>query len=411
MAHVVKRKGKSGITYQVKWEHVEPGYGGSLSFRAKNRMDDPAQAAKLCAQWISARGNRVEPNDTGLIQEVFLDGIAAEPEAINQIVMFRDLAHDWCFKNRRRANPSTKKQYWARFVAMEELSPRGIMSMAVKDITLDDLSTLVTILEKHRAPNTVLSYMTCVRGVLRLAVARGTITVSPFNNEYHRVDEPSPKDEVSQYLRPEEVAAISAHCKEDAADIIEFQFWAGLRISETLCLKKKDCLFDARGGPKILVSRHQDRRGKVLPGTKGNKDGHVAAMLGGSEEILRRRCENKGPEDWVFPPPRNRKHWVYRDWLMFRFRPAMLAAVEAGEVAARPDGIGPHLLRHGCAVDMLNHGHSLLEVMVQFGHGDIKTTNKYYFHWSDEQNASLMRTSNTRGVSLTGGPARLELVG
>jgi integrase len=390
MAHVVTRKGKSGTTYQVKWKHPDTDEQFSLSFSARGRLDDPRELARLCAQWISKRGNRITPRDPGLVQEVFRNGVHAEADVEMPIVVFRDLAHDWCFKNRRRANVRTKQQYWTRFEKIAELQKgAGLMTTPVSEIDADDLSDLVTVLEANRSPNTVRSYMTCVQGVLRLAVSRGLISFSPYNAEYHTVEEVEPDGEVENYLTAEEVAAIVARMPADAADMVEFMYWTGLRISEVLCLQAHDCEFESTGGPQIFVRRHQVRGGETVPGTKSKKKGYRAQMRPGAEKILRARCANKSGADLVFPPPRAKKPWVYRDWLMHRFRPAVLAAIEAGEISQRK--IGPHLLRHGCAVRMIEEGRQLFEIMLQFGHGDLKTTEKYYLHINDRIRANMNR--------------------
>lgn len=409
MAYVVTRKGKSGKTYQVKWKHPETGEQHSMSFNAHGLLDDPKTLAESCAQWIKRRGDRVDPDDRGLREGVYRYGVDAEPGPEVQIILFRDLAHDWCFKNRRRANIRTKAQYWTRFEKIADLQEgAGIMAKPVTGVTADDLSDLVSTLEESRAANTVRSYMVCVQGVLRLAVSRGLIPVSPYDGEYHTVEEAEPDGEVQQYLKAEEVTAIAARMPTDAADMVEFMYWTGLRISEVLCLEKRDCEFDAPGGPQIFVRRHQVRGGGTVEGTKSKKKGYRAQMRPGAERILRARCANKADEDLIFPPPRRKKPWVYRDWLMDRFRPAVLAAVAAGEVTNRK--IGPHLLRHGCAVRMLEEGRELFEIMLQFGHGDLKTTEKYYLHINDTIRANMH--GRTKAADDVLPPARhLSLVG
>lgn len=384
MAHIVQRTGKSGTTWQVRWEHPEDGRGyGHNAGRDRRDADD-------CKAWIEWRDGSVRPDHHGLRDRVYVDGVTAEPVRTSEAISFRDLAHKWCYEKRPRANPQTKDTYWSRIMQMGELeSVPDLLDKPVGAITNDDLSAVLSELQEDHAANTIIGYFTCLKGVFKLAEKRGLIATSPYDKEDHQVLADDPADEVDKYLTADEVQVIVRLAKPDSRDMIEFLYETGFRVGEMLALQVGDCLFTT-DPPTIHLQRHLLKRGnRPAPGTKSKKRGYKAVMSPRAEEILRNRCAGKPLGSWVFPPPQSRQAWAYTSWLVHRFLPAVEAATAEELIRSRAGGINIHLLRHSCAVRLLESGATVYDVMEQFGHNNIKTTEKYYAKYSRGQKIRL----------------------
>lgn len=383
VAHVVVRGGKTGKTHQVRWTDPRDGksYGHNVG---PDRRD-----AEDCKRWVEWRGERLDSGHRGLRDRVYVDGVTAEPATQEQIVAFRDLAKKWCYEKRPRASAGSKDTYWSRIMQLDELeSVPDFLDKPVGSITNDDLSAILLELQEDHSPNTIIGYFTCIKGVFRLAEKRGLITASPYDKDDHMVVAADPADEVEKHFSEEEVQVIASLAKPDSRDMIEFLFETGFRVGEMLGLQVGDCLFTTEP-PMIHLQRHLLKNGTLPDGTKSKKKGYKAVMSPRAEEILRTRCANKPLGAWVFPPPQSVKAWGYTAWLVHRWMPVIASATENGLIRTRSGRVNIHLLRHSCAVRLLEQGASIYDVSEQLGHNNVKTTERYYAKWSKGQKQRL----------------------
>ncbi|HEX4466952.1 MAG TPA: tyrosine-type recombinase/integrase [Solirubrobacteraceae bacterium] len=182
------------------------------------------------------------------------------------------------------------------------------------------------------------------------------------------------------YLRLHEIPVYLDSCSELYRPVAEVQVGAGLRISETLSLRKMDLELSESGG-LIIVYATKSRRMRSIEVGRG-----LAVVL--KEQLVRRAAMDDGddPEASVFVMPvRTRKMELGR-WSgrgnggpMDRTTVSRAWHKAALQEAALRD-MPLHALRHTAAAAWLAAGNSLMYVQRQLGHSDIRTTERYYGH-------------------------------
>ncbi len=183
-----------------------------------------------------------------------------------------------------------------------------------------------------------------------------------------------------EYLRLREIPVYLDSCSELYRPVAEVQIGAGLRISETLALRKMDLELSESGG-LIVVYATKPRRMRSVEVGRG-----LALVL--KRQLARRAKMDDGddPEALVFVMPmRTRKkelgRWggrgnggpmdrttISRDWHKAALQDAALRDMPL------------HALRHTAAAAWLAAGNSLMYVQRQLGHADTRTTERYYGH-------------------------------
>jgi integrase len=191
------------------------------------------------------------------------------------------------------------------------------------------------------------------------------------------------------YLRLQEIPVYLDSCSEVYRPLAELLIGSGLRISEALGLQIGDLELEESGG--VIVVYRSRKKGKV-GSTKSDRFRSVEIGRGLSEvlqEQVARRRPMEGGDRLVallyVMPVRVHKHdhgrWegdgdgkaldrttVSRDWHKATLEDAGLRDMPL------------HALRHSAAAAWLAGGNSLRYVQQQLGHGDIRTTERYYGH-------------------------------
>ena len=148
------------------------------------------------------------------------------------------------------------------------------------------------------------------------------------------------------------VRALRLHC------LVTLLATTGLRVSELLGLT----LRQAKAERDVLTIRGKGGRERIVP------------LADAARTAIDRWIEARGEEakasPWLFPS-RGRSGALTRQHFALELKG--LAAV-AGIPAAR---ISPHVLRHGFATTLLEHGADLRAVQQMLGHADISTTQIY----------------------------------
>jgi len=137
--------------------------------------------------------------------------------------------------------------------------------------------------------------------------------------------------------------------------ILVTTYSAGLRISETLKLKKSDI--------------DSDRMRIRVDEGKGKKDRYsILSLL--NYTLLREYYKQKQPQgDWLFPSPKPEKHLGYAA--------ARVVFVNAKKKARIRKRATVHTLRHSFATHLLENGTDIRYVQTLLGHASIRTTVRY----------------------------------
>lgn len=147
----------------------------------------------------------------------------------------------------------------------------------------------------------------------------------------------------------------------------------GLRVSELLSLT----LRQAETDHDMLLVRGKGGRERMVPLAASARSA-IAAW------IIARKESNGAASPWLFPS-RGKSGALTRQHFALELK--SLAAT-AGIAA---DRISPHVLRHGFATTLLEHGADLRAVQQMLGHADISTTQIYTHVQSERLTATVER--------------------
>ncbi len=146
----------------------------------------------------------------------------------------------------------------------------------------------------------------------------------------------------------------------------------GLRVSELLALT----LRQARAERDVLMIRGKGGRERIVP------------LAGSARDALDRWIETRSKEasasTWLFPS-RGRTGALTRQHFALELK---TLAAAAGIPRER---ISPHVLRHGFATTLLEHGADLRAVQQMLGHADIATTQIYTHVQSERLRSAVER--------------------
>src|ERR1051325_9907657 len=228
MAHIVPRPGKTGTTYQVRWDR--PQYGGQSHNVGREKLD-----AVACKRWVEYRDHRVSSGDDGLRDRVYIYGELAEAESSpTEVVTFGELARSWCFDKRPRASAQSKEMYWSRIQQLDKIvSVPHFLAKPIHTVTSDDLSKIIKELQGGHSNSTIGGYFVCVKGALRLAEKQGLLTKNPYDEDEQKLNPVDPSEEVDKFLSRAEVEGIASCAKADSQDIVEFLYETGFRNLST----------------------------------------------------------------------------------------------------------------------------------------------------------------------------------
>jgi integrase len=158
------------------------------------------------------------------------------------------------------------------------------------------------------------------------------------------------------YTTPEDVERYAAAMPVIGGYIVRHLFATGFRIVNQLTLQKHQ-IDRAAGGINVVQKGGTDL---FVP---------VADVILAEMEHL---CATS-PGPWVYPNPRDPQRSIpYETFTGWSRR----ARKKTG-LAPNGEPIVPHHLRHGVAMDMLDHEADLTEVQAALGHSDIKLTARY----------------------------------
>ncbi|MCX5542587.1 site-specific integrase [Paraburkholderia sp. CNPSo 3076] len=187
---------------------------------------------------------------------------------------------------------------------------------------------------------------------------------------YRKKEAPKEEDDVDPFTA-EEQRAIVAALPDQAANMMRFAFWSGLRTSELVALDWPDV--DWRRGV-VVIRRALTQTAKAAEDTKTKSSRREVKLLPPALAALDAQKAHTflaGRE--VFQDPRNRARWGGDSPV----RIVWTRALKVAKVRYRK----PYQTRHTYASMMLSAGEHPMWVARQMGHSNQNTTVRIYARW------------------------------
>lgn len=257
--------------------------------------------------------------------------------------------------------------------------------LKVGQVTPKMVQAFVNDMSAKRHPNTVRRVYGVLRGVLKLAVARGYVAT----NACDAVELPR-RSSIERHeqiiLEPHEIDALVAATDEDYRLLVLTAAYTGLRSGELRGLRRKDVnlLSGTIRVEQALKEVHSssDRiieKGLLFGPPKSAASRRSVSLPAFLTEALREHLEGPlpsgaGPQALVFTTPSGtpiRQALFYRRF----FKPAVRAALPPEK-----HGLRFHDLRHTCASLLIREGAHPAAIKGRLGHEKIATTIDVYGH-------------------------------
>jgi integrase/recombinase XerD len=254
------------------------------------------------------------------------------------------------------------------FVFLADTTKRTVADLRPEDVHVDAITAFLTHLEARRGniPATRNCRLAAIRGFVRHLARHDPARAE----QYQRILSLPSKKARSRpvaYLEPEEVRHLlgqpdrtHAGGRRDHA-LLLFLYNTGARVSEALDVRVKD--IEDRGAPHVRL------RGK------GGKE-RLCPLWRETLMVLKRLpVMSPGvPDQPIFVNTRGAR--LTRDGVAYILRKyATLAA--RGSAVLRRQRITPHMLRHSCAVALLQAGVDVSVIRDYLGHASVATTSRY----------------------------------
>jgi len=214
-------------------------------------------------------------------------------------------------------------------------------------------------LSSHLSPTTWNPRLAAVKTFFAWAMKNELVLIDPFEH----VRTTPLQTTLPPYLTQDEVRAMLEACDAEAQlrdrAVLELLYSSALRISELVRLDLTDIDYSER---VVLVRQGKGRKDRVVP------VGRIATRLV-QRYVQTRRVASAADARALFVDDIG--HRVTTGGV----RNYILAPAVRG--AGIIKHVTPHVLRHSCAVHMLENGASVREVQQLLGHAKISTTQKY----------------------------------
>ena len=153
-------------------------------------------------------------------------------------------------------------------------------------------------------------------------------------------------------------------------NLIQYNFWAGLRISELIALKWSD--IDFKNG---LVNVERARVETTLKTTKTKSGVRKVLLLKPAKEALENQLllTASNSNEFVFHDLKTNKEWSSSTWLSRQW--ALI--LKQANVKYR----NPYQMRHTYASTLLSNGENIFWLATQMGHENTKMIIQHYGKW------------------------------
>lgn len=338
-----------------------------MECRERVRLKPTAANLKRAEQWRATVLLAIEQG-TFVYSQSFPNSPNAErfAEFKGEVKTFGDYLEDWLERQRKHLKASTFDGY--RKIVNYHLIPEfGKEKMASLK-----RATFRAWLDKLECTNKRLANIQSVaRKALADAVNDELIASNPLHDwTYSKKEGPKAEDDIDPFT-PAEQAAIVDALEPQAANMVKFAFWSGLRTSELVALDWAD--IDWRKGVIVVrkaltqtaveaedtKTKSSRREVKILPPALAALEAQKAfTLLAGNE---------------VFQDPRNNERWAGDSPI----RIVWTRALKKAKVRYRK----PYQTRHTYASMMLSAGEHPMWVARQMGHSTVNTTTRSYARW------------------------------
>jgi site-specific recombinase XerD len=254
------------------------------------------------------------------------------------------------------------------FSFLAEETKRPVAKLALEDLTVDRVLAFLDHLEsdRHNSVSTRNVRLTAIRSFFRHLIQQDMLHVGQFQRVLS-LPLKKTRPPVISYLEPEEVQVLlrqpDRRIEREARDhaLLLFLYNTGSRISEALAVRRDE----------IQLARPRQVR---LHG-KGRKD-RVCPLWPDTAKALKRLVDDPElPRDApVFRSTRGGP--LSRDGAAHLLRKYLQLAVRQLPNLRRKH-VTPHVLRHSCAVALLQAGVDLTVIRDYLGHESIATTGRY----------------------------------
>ena len=174
------------------------------------------------------------------------------------------------------------------------------------------------------------------------------------------------RQRVVSYLEPDEARAVIAQVHATTSSglrdraLLLFLYNTGARVSEALAVRPRDL--------QLLRPRHARLRGK------GNKDRICPIWSETATALWSLVAATESPDEPVFRSARGAP--LTRDGVAYILAKHVRGAAES-KPGLRRRRVTPHVLRHSCAVALLQAGVDVTVIRDYLGHASIATTSRY----------------------------------
>jgi site-specific recombinase XerD len=279
---------------------------------------------------------------------------------------------DSYLRQTRGASPHTVRAYGNAlrlfFLFLAKRKKSQIQNLRLDDIQAQYVLAFLTQVESERGNQVVTRNcrLAAIRGFVAHLIRHDAIS---RGEQYQRIlaipSKRSPR-RTATYLEPEEVQQIIHHIKEDERNalrdrtLILFLYNTGARISEALSVRPRDL--------------HLQRPYQVRLSGKGNKE-RYCPLWAETVALLRQLILPSNSVDQpIFLNFRSQP--MTRDGAAHIISKHVRRAAESSSLL-RTKKVTPHILRHSCAVALLQSGIDLTVIRDYLGHASISTTNHY----------------------------------
>lgn len=295
---------------------------------------------------------------------------ARESRTEGQLITVKCALRAWLTDAERRLQRSTLIDY--------RKSIEGQIIPALGDKKLSEL-TRRDVREWTRtltaSPKRIANILTPLRAMLDDAADDDEIGLerNPLDGWKPRRKETRTEEDDVDPFKPEEIAAIVNALPDQAANMIQFAFWTGLRTSEFIALKWGD--IDWR--QEVVSVRRAKVRGEVKPPKTKAGRREVKLLLPALEALRRQKPFNYIAGQEVFHNPRTGEPWAGDAPIR---KTAWTPALRRAKVRYRR----PYQTRHTYASMMLSAGENPVWVAHQMGHKDWTMIARVYGRWIPE---------------------------
>lgn len=300
----------------------------------------------------------------------------------------------------RSASPHTLRAYGHTFrlylTFLATLRGRSVPRLRMADLDVDSVAAFIAYLQRDRgnAASTCNARLAALRAFFRYLIERDPTNAVQYDRILALAGK-KPRLRPATYLEPEEVRAIlrqpDRRTRAGLRDyaLLLFLYNTGARVGETIALRREDVEFDR---PSWVHLRGKGGRERNCP------------LWREAVQALRRLATTLPESEGSLMFRNQRGQGLTRDGVAYILHKHAARAAQAIP-ALQHRRITPHVMRHSCAVALLQAGVDLTVIRDYLGHASVATTSRYVSVNLDMKRQALDRFWQKAGLSCNRAPA------